>query len=392
MNVPVHGRIVGEEERVNLEQVVLSDWYTAGPWCARFENKLRNYLGIRYAVLCNSGSSANLLALSALELSPGDEVITTAVNFPTTVNPILQVSAVPVFIDVKLPQMTADTSQLEAALSPRTRAVVLAHTLGYPFEAGDVTEFCRVHGLQLIEDCCDALGGSINGKLLGQFGKSSTFSFYPAHQITTGEGGAVTTNSAGMDKVIRSFRDWGRDCWCEPGADNTCGRRYAGDYDHKYTTSRIGYNLKMDEFAGAIGTAQMDRLPDFVARRRYNHDYLMQLAKSLGLDEHFILPVQEGHLEPSWFGFALICKDGIERNAICQWLDSVGVGNRPVFGGNLLRQPAYKDITRRVIGDLTNSNIVHERAFWIGCWPGLDNVQLEYAMSKIAEYARRKNV
>ena len=388
MNVPIHGRIVGEEERVNLEQVVLSDWYTAGPWCARFEAKLRNYLGVRYVTLCNSGSSANLLALSALELSPGDEVITTAVNFPTTVNPILQVGAIPVFIDVKLPQMTADVSQLEAALSPRTRAVILAHTLGYPFEAGDVTEFCRKHNLKLIEDCCDALGSKYGVQLCGTFGDISTFSFYPAHQITTGEGGACVCKKHLLSKLLQSYRDWGRDCYCIPGKDNTCGKRWAGDYDHKYTYSRIGYHLQLTEFSGAIGAAQMDRLGDFVEKRRYNHEYLYQLARSLGLGEYFILPVKYSGINPSWFGFALICKDGINRNDLCQWLDTQGVGNRPVFGGNLLRQPAYQDIPYRQIGDLMNSNIVHERAFWIGCWPGLDNVQLEYAMSKIAEYAR----
>ena len=389
MNVPVHGRIWGKTERANLMEVVNSDWYTAGPWCAKFEKKLREYLGVRHVILCNSGSSANLLAISALELQPGDEVITTAVNFPTTINPVLQVGAIPVFVDVKLPQMTADVIQLEAALSPRTRAVILAHTLGYPFDVSEVMAFCKRHDLALIEDCCDSLGSTYNGKQVGQFGTSATFSFYPAHQIATGEGGAVVTNNSGLAKAISSFRDWGRDCWCDPGRDNTCGRRYADDYDHKYSYTRIGYHLAATEFIGAAGVAQMDRLSEFIAKRQHNHAYLRILACS-GLEEHFILPIQETHVSPSWFGFTLISRGDFKRNDICQWLDSQGIGNRPVFGGNLLRQPAYRNIEARIIGGLENSNIIHERAFWIGCWPGLEDDQLEYAIEKIAEYVRKK--
>ncbi len=388
MIVPVHGRIWGEPEHANLREVVDSDWYTAGKWCHAFERKLADYLGVRHVVLCNSGSSANLLAVSALELQPGDEVITTAVNFPTTVNPILQVGAVPVFIDVKLPMMTADVRQLEAALSPRTKAVVLAHTLGYPFEVNEVWKFCRHNDLWLVEDCCDALGGEYGGRKVGIFGDLATLSFYPAHQIATGEGGAVLTKDSRISKCVRSFRDWGRDCWCEPGRDNTCGRRWDADYDHKYTYSRIGYHLAANEFIGAIGAAQIDRLPGFVAKRRHNHDYLRRLAWDLGLNEYFHLPYAENHVKPSWFGFAMISRGDIRRNDLCRYLDSVGVGNRPVFGGNLLRQPAYKDIPRRVIGDLPNSNVVHEHAFWIGCWPGLEDAQLEYAMDMIAQYVR----
>ena len=386
MNVPVHGRIWGEPEHEYLRQVIESDWYTHGKWCSRFENRLADYLGVKYAILCNSGSSANLLAICALELSLGDEVITTAVNFPTTVNPILQLGAVPVFIDVKLPMMTADIRQLEEALSPKTKAVVLAHTLGYPCEMTAITEFCEKHRLQLIEDCCDALWSKYGKKYAGTFGQSTTLSFYPAHQLATGEGGAVVTNSERRAKVIRAFRDWGRDCWCLPGRDNTCGTRWAGEYDHKYTYSYIGYHLATTEFTGAVGLAQMDRLAYFNYTRRWNHNYLRDLAWNAGLDEYFMLPYAENHVNPSWFGFAMICRDGIDRNDLCRWLDSQGVGNRYVFGGNLLRQPAYKDIPRRVIGDLSNSNTVHERAFWIGCWPGLEAAQLEYAMEKIVEY------
>jgi CDP-6-deoxy-D-xylo-4-hexulose-3-dehydrase len=391
MNVPVHGRIVGEEERANLYAVADSDWYTAGPWCAKFEKKLREYLGVRHVTLCNSGSSANLLAVSALELEPGDEVITTAVNFPTTVNPILQVGAIPVFIDVTLPHMVADASQLEAALSDKTKAVVLAHTLGYPFDVAAVVDFCKEYSLYLVEDCCDALGSEYDGERVGSCGIFSTYSFYPAHQITTGEGGAVATSHPRLDKLARSYRDWGRDCWCEPGHDDTCGRRWSGDYDHKYTYSHIGYNLKMDEFGGAIGAAQMDRLPEFVEKRRHNHAYLLQLAQAQGLQDYFDLPFPEPFYNPSWFGFSLISRGEVNRNDICRYLDSVGVGNRPVFGGNLLRQPAYAHIPHRTIGNLYNSNVVHNNAFWIGCWPGLDDRQLEYAIEMIVKYIGREH-
>jgi CDP-6-deoxy-D-xylo-4-hexulose-3-dehydrase len=389
VNVPVHGRIWGEQEHANLREVVYSDWYTAGKWVDHFGSLLAHYLDVRHVALCNSGSSANLLAVSALILKPGDEVITTAVNFPTTVNPIIQVGALPVFCDVRLPSMAVDHHQLETALSPRTRAVVLAHTLGYPFELEAVTDFCHKHGLSLVEDCCDALDTLYNGQAVGTFGDLATLSFYPAHHIATGEGGAVISRLASTDKIVRSFRDWGRDCWCLPGMDNTCGKRFAGDYDHKFVTSRIGYHLAMTEFEGAIGVAQMERLPGFVEKRQYNHAYLLKLAEELELHEYFILPYPEPHVSPSWFGFAMISRGEVNRNKLCQWLDSVGVGNRPVFGGNLLRQPAYRDIPRRVIGNLPNSDIVHERAFWIGCWPGLNTDQLEYAMDMITQFVRR---
>jgi len=392
VKVPVHGRIWGEPEHTNLRQVVDSDWYTAGAWCAKFEAAIRDYLDVRHVALCNSGSSANLLAISALELVPGDEVITTAVNFPTTVNPIIQAGATPVFVDVKLPQMTVDVRQLDEAYSSRTRAVVLAHTLGYPFDLGPVQEFCKNHGLFLIEDMCDGLGSTYNGQLVGTFGDLATLSFYPAHQIATGEGGAVISKRATMDKIVNSYRDWGRDCWCAPGKDNTCGTRFDGEYDHKYTYSHIGYHLAMTEFEGAIGVAQMEHLPEFVQKRQENHAFLLYYAEDLGLGEYFILPYEEPHVSVSWFGFAMICEDNVNRNDLCHYLDGAGVGNRPVFGGNLLRQPAYRDIPRRVIGDLPNSNIVHERAFWIGCWPGLETSKLEYAMEMIATYVRRKGV
>lgn len=391
MNVPVHGRIWGEAEHANLYQVVDSDWYTHGKWNSRFENALAKYTGVKHVSLCNSGSSANLLAVSALELKPGDEVITTAVNFPTTVNPILQVGAIPVFVDVRLPHMTIDVKQLEAAYSSRTRAVMIAHTLGYPCDLTAIIAFCNKYNLRLIEDCCDALGGKYGATHLGAKADLYTLSFYPAHQVACGEGGAVGTNNSGLSKLICSFRDWGRDCWCLPGRDNTCGTRFDKDYDHKYTYSHVGYHLAAPEFCGAVGLAQMDRLDDFVEARQYNHAYLLRMAWDLGLNEYFQLPYKENHCSPSWFGFALICRDGVNRNDLCQWLDSVGVGNRPVFGGNLLRQPAYEYARYRQAVDLQNSHIVHERAFWIGCWPGLKDRQLEYAMDMLAQYVRRKH-
>lgn len=411
MNVPVHGHIVGEPERANLMEVVNSDWYTAGKWCAKFQAALQEYLGTPgtfiddfgktqnylycpHVILCNSGSSANLLAIAALtsqelgdrRILPGDEVITTAVNFPTTVNPIIQMGAIPVFIDVVLPQMNADVTQLEAALSDKTKAVVLCHTLGYPFDLEAVQAFCTAHNLWLIEDCCDALGGTYYGKSIGTLGDLATYSFYPAHQISTGEGGAVATRDPQLAKLIRSYRDWGRDCWCDAGHDNTCGRRWSSDYDHKHTYSRIGYSLKMTDFQGAIGAAQMKRLPGFIEARLHNHAYLHSLAHEYKLDEYFMLPKIPLDRNPSWFGYALICKEGIDRNKLCQFLDKRKIGVRPMFGGNLLRQPAYADIQSRTAANLINSNIVHDSAFWIGCWPGLTNNQLEYAMDMIYEY------
>jgi len=377
MIVPVSGKVVGDLERVNLFDATEELWLTSGKWCAEFEKKLREFTGKREVVLCNSGSSANLLALETLGLTPPDQVITTALNFPTTVAPILQTGGIPVFIDVTL-NMVADVSDLEYALTKDTRAVMLAHTLGYPFDIKAVRKFCRENYLTLIGDSCDALGteGSMDSDI-------NTLSFYPAHHITTGEGGAVLTDSSKTAKALRSFRDWGRDCWCEPGQDNKCGKRFCGDYDHKYTYSRVGYNLKMGDFQGAVGAAQMDRLPGFIQKRKENHAYLYNAMVAEGLSKHFVLPPNEAH---SWFGFTLICRDPIVRNEITRWLDNEGVHNRLVFAGNILRQPGYKNVVSGVVGELTNTNIIHDKAFWIGCWPGLTTEQLDYSVSKIKEF------
>lgn len=384
LRVPCHGSVIDHNEDNNLLDVVSRRWYTSGHWAHEFERKLRAFTGKREVILCNSGSSANLLALSCLtatelgerRIMPGDEVITTALNFPTTVNPIIQIGATPVFIDVTLPEMVADTSKLQAALSARTKAVILAHTLGHPFDIEEVKLFCEMNGLWLIEDCCDALGtdGIMQGDL-------STLSFYPAHQITAGEGGAVLTDSPKLAKLLRSFRDWGRDCWCEPGHDNTCGKRFDGELDHKYTFSHIGYNLKMSDLHAAIGAAQMDKLSGFVDARRANHRALLDRMSSI---DGFIPPNSRNDV--SWFGFALICTPPIDRNAITRWLEGRGIQTRIIFAGNILRQPAYKFFNHRVVGGLTNTDIIHDRAFFVGCWPGLTSEQINYVADSIAEY------
>jgi CDP-6-deoxy-D-xylo-4-hexulose-3-dehydrase len=385
MIVPVSGKIIGDAEKANAHAAIDEGWLTEGKWGAEFERKLREFTSRRFVILCNSGSSANLLALSALELEPGSEVITTALNFPTTLNPIIQCGLVPVFVDCTLPQMVADVSQIEAAISPKTRAIMLAHTLGVPFDVEAVLDICKRHNLKLVEDCCDALGTDSAGK----FGDFATYSFYPAHQITTGEGGALTTDNPGLAKIARSYRDWGRDCWCPTGHDNTCGRRYSGEYDHKYTYSRIGYNLKMTDIQAAIGCAQMDKLDAFTTLRRIHWYHIGSgLFQFGGMDKYFMEPYYFWKMhknQPSFFGFSLICNPNIDRNKLTRWLDGQGVHNRPVFAGNVLRQPAYKNIAYRTPFPLTNTDIVHDRAFWIGCWPGLSIEQLDYAVEKIKE-------
>jgi CDP-6-deoxy-D-xylo-4-hexulose-3-dehydrase len=380
MIVQVSGKVVGDLEREKLLGAVDDLWLTSGVYCKEFERKLSNFTGKRHVILCNSGSSANLLALSTLELPPQSQVITTALNFPTTVAPILQVGAVPVFIDVELPSMTVDVSLLEQALTPDTRAVMLAHTLGYPLNVNEIRYFCSKHNLKFISDSCDALGteGAFEGDL-------NTLSFYPAHMITTGEGGAVLIDDAKLAKIVESYRDWGRACWCGTGEDNTCGKRFDYELDHKYTYSHIGYNLKMGDFQGALGSAQMDRLPGFIQKRKGNHRYLYEQCMEFRLDKYFILPPNEDH---SWFGFTLICKEGIERNKIAKWLDSQGVHNRPVFAGNILKQPGYKKINCGIASGLTNTDIVHYNALWVGCWPGLNKEHLDYTISKLVEYTK----
>jgi len=398
-NVPVTGKVFGQEEVAAAIEASLEFWLTSGPYTEKFESRFAKTVGMRHAFMVNSGSSANLLALSALTspklgeraLKPGDEVITVAAGFPTTVTPILQNGLVPVYVDVDLGTYVANEEALEAAVSPKTRAIMMAHTLGNPFNLDLVQRLAEKHNLWVIEDSCDALGGTYKGQNLGTFGDLSTFSFYPAHHITTGEGGAVLIKKVAHKTIVESFRDWGRDCWCPPGCDNTCLKRYEwtlGElpegYDHKYTYSHLGYNLKSGDIQAAIGLAQLDRLDSFVELRRRNWKYLRNALQ--GLEEFLILPEIAPNSDPSWFGFALTVKSNgpKTRNQIVQELNDAKIATRLLFGGNLLRQPAFMGTPRRIIGDLTNTDIVMNDTFWIGVWPGLTIPMLDYMVENIS--------
>jgi len=398
--IPVTGKVFGEEEIHLAFQASADFWLTSGPYAEKFESRFAKTVGMRHAFMVNSGSSANLLALSALTspklgeraLRPGDEVITVAAGFPTTVTPILQNGLVPVYVDIDLVTYVANEAALEAAISSKTRAIMMAHTLGNPFNLDLVAKLAAKHDLWVIEDSCDGLGGTYKGKNLGSFGDLSTFSFYPAHHITTGEGGAVLVKKAAHKTIVESFRDWGRDCWCPSGCDNTCLKRYEwtlGElpegYDHKYTYSHLGYNLKSGDIQAAIGLAQLDRLDSFIELRRRNWAHLKEGLK--GLEEFFILPEPTPDSDPSWFGFALTVKmDGPKtRNQIVQELNESKIATRLLFGGNLLRQPAFKGTPRRVVGELTNTDIVMNDTFWIGVWPGLTIPMLNYMIEVLHE-------
>lgn len=396
--IPVTGKFFGVEEISAAVHASLDFWLTSGPYSEKFESRFAKIVGMRHAFMVNSGSSANLLALSALTspklgdraLRPGDEVITVAAGFPTTVTPILQNGLIPVYVDVDLVTYVANEVALEAAISPKTRAIMMAHTLGNPFNLELIERLAEKHNLWVIEDSCDGLGGTYKGKNLGSFGDLSTFSFYPAHHITTGEGGAVLVKKAAHKTIVESFRDWGRDCWCASGCDNTCLKRYEwtlGElpegYDHKYTYSHLGYNLKSGDIQAAIGLAQLDRLDSFIELRRKNWDYLK--AGLRGFEEFFLLPEPTLHSNPSWFGFALTVKSGgpKTRNQIVQELNDAKIATRLLFGGNLLRQPAFMGTPRRVVGDLTNTDIVMNDTFWIGVWPGLTIQMLDYMIDQL---------
>ena len=397
-NIPVTGKVFGEPELRAATKASLDFWLTSGPYTEQFESRFARVVGMRHAFMVNSGSSANLLALSSLTssahgdraLKPGDEVITVAAGFPTTVTPILQNGLVPVYIDVNPETYVAIDEQMEAAVSSRTKVIMMAHTLGNPFNLDLVQDLAKKHNLWLIEDSCDGLGGTYRDQTLGSFGDLSTFSFYPAHHITTGEGGAVLVKKVAHKRIVESFRDWGRDCWCPPGCDNTCLKRYEwtlGElpegYDHKYTYSHLGYNLKSGDIQGAIGLAQLDRLPSFVELRRRNWAYLLDGLKDL--EEFFVLPKVTENSNPSWFGFALTVKPGCPktRNEIVQVLNEKKIGTRLLFGGNLLRQPAFIGTPRRVIGNLVNTDRVMNDTFWIGVWPGLSTEMLDYMIEQL---------
>jgi CDP-6-deoxy-D-xylo-4-hexulose-3-dehydrase len=390
--IPASAKSLDAHDLQNLIDASLDGWLTTGPWAKKFERELAEFCGVRYASLCNSGSSANLLALSALKLEPGDEVITTAAAFPTTVNPIVQCGLVPVFVDITIPSYNVDVTQLEAAVSPRTKAVILAHTLGNPFDVDAVQDFCDKHNLYLISDCCDAIGSLYKGSLVTSLGDMATVSFYPAHQITTGEGGAVLSSVYPLVRKVESFRDWGRSCWCDPGKDNTCGLRFGlkmgglpMGYDHKYTYSHIGYNLKATDMQAAIGCSQLEKLPGFIKARRDNFDYLY--LGLCDLEEYFILPELSTLTDPSWFGFPLSVREDapFTRSEIIKHLEDHKIGTRMLFAGNITKQPAYKNVKYRMIGDLHNTDSVMNNVFWIGVHPGIDKQRLDYMIEVLHE-------
>jgi len=399
--VPVSGKVIDGDDLSSVVDSALDCWFTTGRFAEDFERKLARFVGVRCASLVNSGSSANLLAVSALtspklgdrRLKPGDEVITVAAGFPTTVNPILQNRLVPVFVDVALPTYEIDASQLEAARSEKTRAVVIAHTLGNVFDLDAVTAFVRKHNLWLIEDCCDALGSTWKGRHIGTFGDISTVSFYPAHHITMGEGGAVLTNRPDLQVLIESFRDWGRDCWCHPGKDNTCGKRFDWQlgnlpcgYDHKYTYSHIGYNLKATDMQAALGASQITKLPKFIERRKENFRYLFSALKPL--ESCLLLPEATPGSDPSWFGFPIGIRENapFKREDLIRALEANKIGTRLLFGGNLLRQPAYEGCEYRVVGELPNTDFVMNNVFWIGVYPGLTAEMLDFIVKVIKDF------
>jgi CDP-4-dehydro-6-deoxyglucose reductase, E1 len=402
-SVPVSGRVFDERELELLVDSALDFWLTTGRFAERFEKEFARSFGVRECVLVNSGSSANLVALATLtspslgerRLRSGDEIVTPAAGFPTTVNPIVQLGCVPVFIDSELTTFNADLDAMEAALSPRTRAVFMAHTLGNPYDAERVRAFCRKHGLWMIEDTCDAVGATWNGQQVGTFGDIATVSFYPAHHITMGEGGAVLMRSPALRKLAESFRDWGRDCWCQPGADNTCGKRFdwqLGDlphgYDHKYTYSHLGYNLKLTDMQAAVGCAQLEKLEAFVASRRAHAEMLGELLSSV---PWLVLPQELPAARSSWFGYAVrVAPDApIDRNALVQHLNDRKIGTRLLFAGNLVRQPAYRDVAYRVSGSLTNADTIMNDVFWIGTWPGIDDAAVRHMAATIAAAPKR---
>ena len=402
--VPVSGKVFDADDMQSLVDSSLDFWLTTGRFAKQFEEEFAARMGVRHALLCNSGSSANLLAMTALtsprlkdrRLVPGDEVITAAVGFPTTINPIIQNGLVPVFVDVDIGTYDANIDQIEAAIGPRTKAIFMAHTLGNPFDLPRVMEIAERHGLWVIEDTCDAVGGTFGDKPVGSFGDLATTSFYPAHHITMGEGGCVLTDNPILEKIVESLRDWGRDCWCPPGCDNTCGRRFDWQlgglpygYDHKYTYSHIGYNLKMTDMQAAVGVSQLEKLGSFIESRNRNWQTLRSGLEDFG--DVLVLPEPTPRSTPSWFGFALMVREDapFSRHELVTHLESQGIGTRLMFGGNLLQQPAYADVQARVVGDLVNARRVTDGAFWVGVYPGINETMLHFVAAKIREGCER---
>lgn len=398
--IPPSGKVIGAPELQLMVDASLDGWLTTGRFNEAFQRRLGAFFDDSYLLTTNSGSSSNLLAFSALtslrlgdrQVKAGDEVITVAAGFPTTVNPIVQHGCVPVFVDVDIPTYNVNVSQIEAAITPKTKAIMIAHTLGNPFDLAEVTRIATKHSLWLVEDCCDALGSTYGGKLAGTFGDIATLSFYPAHHITMGEGGAVFTKKDRLRRILLSIRDWGRDCHCEPGTDNTCGNRFGfqlGElpygYDHKYTYSHLGYNLKITDMQAAVALAQLDRLDGFIAARKKNFAFLKTNLASLC--DHLILPEATANSEPSWFGFPITLRESAgDRTELLTYLDRHKIGTRLLFAGNLTRQPYFANIAHRVAAPLTNTDVIMERTFWIGVYPGLDERHLTYVVDRLSHF------
>jgi CDP-6-deoxy-D-xylo-4-hexulose-3-dehydrase len=401
--IPVTGKIIDETDVLLGIEATMDAWLTAGRFSLLFERDFARYMGSRFSFLVNSGSSANLLAFYTLTspklgdraIKPGDEVITVAAGFPTTVNPMIQFGCIPVFVDIDIPTYNIKAEDIEKAISPKTKAIMIAHALGNPFNLDVVMSIAKKYNLWVVEDDCDSLGATYNNKKTGTFGDVSTVSFYPAHHITMGEGGAVLINSGSLKKIAESFRDWGRDCWCAPGCDNTCGKRYdwqlgglPDGYDHKYTYSHIGFNLKVTDMQAAIGLSQLAKADAFIAKRRENHIKLKERFKTL--EEYFILPEATENSDPSWFGFMLTIRDGknIDRNKLVEFLENNKIGTRLFFGGNILRQPAYANINCRKVDELPNTDIIMNNSFWLGVWPGLNDEHYDYIIEKVKEFIK----
>jgi len=405
--VPVSGKVLGETELQYMVEASLDGWLTTGRFNDAFEKRLKDFLGVKHVLTVNSGSSANLVAFSALTspklggraLKPGDEVIAVAAGFPTTVNPVIQHGCIPVFVDVDIPTYNIDADKIEAAISDKTKAIMIAHTLGNPFDLKKVRAIADKYKLWLIEDCCDALGSTYDGKMVGTYGDIATLSFYPAHHITMGEGGAVFTNSGKFKLILESIRDWGRDCFCAPGKDDSCGKRFCwklGDlpegYDHKYIYSHVGYNLKISDMQAACGLAQMDRLEGFIEERKDNFNYLKSALTPLG--KHLILPEETQNSDPSWFGFPITIRESatFSRVDLLKFLDEKKVGSRLLFAGNLTKQPYFKNVNYRIAGDLTNTDIIMNQTFWIGVYPGLSHEMLDYIAGSILAFIKTQSL